>query len=242
VISNVTAFYPQAPGDLLTGTQTDVLAATTDGQHILGATVTTSGVLGGVSLTDIGVTVPAGTTGQGGVTGPSVAQCPSSVPSAGVVTMNPLPTSPTLKALLNVNINATAINQVVPSPASNLAFITYTNNGSTGGATLPYYVPGSGAVSYVQLSGASSVTAPLAGAFSPDNSLFFVSTAGDNKVHYISIPTTAGGVPVESTSTPPISPNLPVCTVATDDGCKAVSGTTGIVPATVITVKPRATT
>jgi hypothetical protein len=157
--------------------------------------------------------------------------------------MTPLSTNPTLKSLLTVNVNATAINQVVPSPVSNLAFITYTNNGTTGGATLPYYVPGSGTVngtvSYLQLTGASSVTAPLAGVFSPDNSLFFVSTAGDNKVHYISIPTTAGG---KLADTLQISPNLPVCTVATDDGCKAPTGAAPIVPATVIAVKPRATT
>ncbi len=38
---------------------------------------------------------------------------------------------------------------------------------------------------YVTLTGASSITAPIAGAFSPDNTLFFVSTSGDNKVHYI---------------------------------------------------------
>jgi hypothetical protein len=236
VTANVTStltFYPQSDA---VNTATDVVAATTDGQHILGATVTNPGVQGGVTLADIGVTVPT-------------TECPTSSatnPNTGVVTttLTPLSTKPALLTAqpLPVNINATAINQIVPSPVSNLAFVTYTNSVTTGGATLPYYVPGSGAVSYVQLTGASSVTAPLAGVFSPDNTLFFVSTAGDNKVHYISIPITAGGKPAESTSMTPISPNLPVCTVVTDDGCKAVSGTTGIVPATVITVKPRATT
>jgi len=56
---------------------------------------------------------------------------------------------------------------------------------------LPYYVPassGQGALSYLTLTGNSSITAPLTGAFAPDNSYFFVSTAGDNKIHYISIP------------------------------------------------------
>jgi hypothetical protein len=164
----------------------------------------------------------------------------------GVVTTTllPLSTKPTLNGQpLPVNINATVINQVVPSPASNLAFITYTNNGTMGGATLPYYVPGSGAVNYVQLTGASStttpITAPLAGVFSPDNSIFFVSTAGDNKIHYITIPTAAGGKPVDSQQ---ISPNLPVCSATTDGGCLAPSTAAPTVPATVITVKPRATT
>lgn len=217
-------FYPQAPGDLL-NTPTDVLAATSDGQHILGATLTNAGV----TLADIGVTVPttecaSTTTTNNGVT---------------TTTLLPLATSPTLQALLNVNANATAINQVVASPASNLAFVTYTNNGATSGATLPYYVPGSGAVNYVQLTGAAAITAPIAGAFSPDNTVFFVSTAGDNKVHYISIPATAGGKPVDSQQ---ISPNLPVCSVTTDAGCMAPNGAGPNVPATVIVVKPRATT
>jgi len=56
-----------------------------------------------------------------------------------VQTLSPL----TIDHALNqasLNVNATAVNQVVPSPESNLAFITY--SGSTGGASLPYYVPG----------------------------------------------------------------------------------------------------
>jgi len=219
-------FYPEDPSDTtLSNTPTDVLAATSDGQHILGATLTS----GGVTLTDIGVTVPT----------TECASTTSTIAGVTTTTLLPLATSPTLEALLNVNANATAINQVVPSPASNLAFITYTNNGVTGGATLPYYVPGSGAVNYVQLTGASTITAPLAGAFSPDNTVFFVSTAGDNKIHYISIPTAAGAPPVDSQQ---ISPNLPVCSVSTDAGCMAPNSAGPNVPATVITVKPRSTT
>ncbi len=45
------SFYPQ--GDSVSA-QTDVLAATTDGQHILGAAI--SG--GGVTLSDIGISIP----------------------------------------------------------------------------------------------------------------------------------------------------------------------------------------
>ena len=41
---------------------------------------------------------------------------------------------------------------------------------------------------YVPLTGSANITAPIAGAFSPDNTLFFVSTAGDNMIHYINIP------------------------------------------------------
>jgi hypothetical protein len=138
------------------------------------------------------------------------------------------------------------VDQVVASPASNLAFITY--NGTTTGATLPYYIPGTGGaagtVGYVPLSGSSAITAPLTGAFSPDDSYFFVGTAGDNLVHYITIP------PHVSTTTPPtdslqIAPNLPACVPVAaggnDLGC-TYTGTGTVVPVTVITVKPRSTT
>jgi len=91
-----------------------------------------------------------------------------------------------------------------------------------------------GAVGYLTLTGSGSVTAPVAGAFSPDNTLFFVSTSGDNKIHYIDTRTL--------TDTQQISPNLPACNAATDQGCTVPAGTTGTVPATAIFVKPRATT
>jgi hypothetical protein len=144
-----------------------------------------------------------------------------------------------------LTVNATSINQVVPSPVSNLAFITY--NGNSTGAQLPYYIPaasGAGTVGYVTLAGASAVTAPLAGAFTADDSIFFLATAGDNKIHYISIPANP------SAATPPtdsqqISPNLPACTPVSaggdDAGC-IFTGSGTVVPVTAITVIPRSTT
>jgi len=121
---------------------------------------------------------------------------------------------------------------------------SYTYTGSTPGASLPYYVPGTsgavGTVGYVTLGGsaASTITAPVAGAFSPDDKLFFVSTAGDNLVHYISVPTL--------TDTQQISPNLPACTPVSaggnDAGCTLAVPTSNAVPATAVAVKPRATT
>jgi hypothetical protein len=152
----------------------------------------------------------------------------------------------TLNTLPLSKVNATAVNQVVPAPASDLAFVTYT--GSTPGALLPYYIPGSnsaaGTVNYVTLNGASAITAPLAGAFSPDGTYFFVSTAGDNQVHFISIPNKI------TTSTPPtdsqqIAPSLPACTPGADPDCILTNSTapaSGVVPATVVVVKPRSTT
>jgi hypothetical protein len=214
-------FYPQSDS---IAAQTDVLAATTDGEHILGAALTNSVV----TLNDIGVAI-------------TPAACTLTAPlSTNGTLLTPTP--------LSVNANAAAVNQVVPSPVSNLAFITYFPSaaGTTTGASLPYYVPepytpGSAytanPVKYITLTGSSAITAPLAGAFAPDDSLFFVSTAGDNMIHYISVPTL--------TDKQQISPNLPACTSVSaggnDLGC-TYTGSGAIVPATAIAVKPRSTT
>ncbi|HVZ82480.1 MAG TPA: hypothetical protein VG893_02315 [Terracidiphilus sp.] len=217
-------FYPQ--GDLV-NTPTDVLASTTDGAHIIGAAE--SG--GGVTLSDIGVTIPT-------------TQC--SVGSDG--TLSPLTIAHTLTQT-PVNINATSLNALVSSPpavktgtsvaTTSLTFLLY--NGTTAGATLPYYQQTAGpndqlgTLGYITLTNGSQVTAPVAGAFSPDNSLFFVSTSGDDAIHYISTTTLK--------DTQQITPNLPACTPGTDLGCTlTTSPASGIVPATVITVKPRSTT
>jgi hypothetical protein len=99
-------------------------------------------------------------------------------------------------------------------------------------------------LNYVTLKGGTAVTAPVAGAFTADDSIFFVSTAGDNKIHYISIPANP------SAATPPtdsqqISPNLPACVPVSaggnDVGC-VYSGSGTVVPATAIVVEPRSTT
>jgi sugar lactone lactonase YvrE len=236
-VSTISSYYPQVD---TVSAQTDVLAATTDGQHILGAAVTGTEV----SLSDIGVKIPLGNSGY-----PEACPETSTTDANGVVTetLESLSLSPSLSASLAVTLNSTlantVVNQVVASSVSNLAFITYTNNGTTTGATLPYYVPGqtSPSIGYVSLNGSSSVTAPLAGAFTPDDAYFFVSTAGDNKIHYISIPST-----ITSTSVPTdadqISPNLPAC-ASTDVGCtNSDTNTDSYVPATAIAVKSRATT
>ena len=75
---------------------------------------------------------------------------------------------------------ATAVNQIIASPASNLAFITYTALASNSNAQLPYYQPNTtdptqlGTVGYVPLTtqtGGTSPSAPLAGIFTPAASL-----------------------------------------------------------------------
>jgi trimeric autotransporter adhesin len=209
------SFYPQVDS---VNVLTDVLGSSNDGQQIIGAAMTG----GGVELSDIGVTIPTGA-------------CPAA-DSSGNLSPLTIPYTVSQKA---VSVNATSLNQVVVSPASNLAFLTY--DGMTTGATLPYYIPGTGGavgtLGYIPLTGSASITAPIAGAFSPDDTLFFVSTAGDNKVHYINVQTL--------TDTQQISPNLPACTPissgGTDPGC-TYTGTDTVVPAKVITVKPRSTT
>jgi hypothetical protein len=231
--SNISAFYPGPfPGSVATQggdsqpVQSDVLAATTDGKHILSAAM----LGGGITLSDINVTVPVGA-------------CPGATTSQ----LNPLPllhpATPYTQSALTVN--ASNINTIVASPVSNLAFVLY--NGSSAGAQLPYYVPNAtgaaGKVGYVTLSGGASITAPLAGAFTPDDSIFFVSTAGDNKIHYLSIP--ADPSTTAPTDTQQISPNLPACTPVSaggqDAGC-TFTGPGTVAPATVITVAPRSTT
>ncbi len=254
-------FYPQDPmTDSLT-IQTDVLGATTDGAHILGATPS-----GGSSITlnDIGVSIPPTTlfpNAECSVT--TSGTPPNQVQTLAALSTNPTPPeSVTLNA--GTNVTVTAVNQVVtgaaPTTASAttaapIAFITYTPTaGSTATAQLPYYLPQSsgvgtpGTVAFEYPSGVSgTATAPLAGAFSPDNSLFFVSTQGDNEIHFISIPTNVSSS-APPTDTQQVSPNLPACTPVADGGNDAgclYNGTptsTTYVPATVITVKPRSVT
>jgi hypothetical protein len=228
-VSGTLSYYPL--GGSVT-TQSDVLAATTDGNHILGAAINSKS--GDVTLSDIGV--KSSTQASDSFT----QACKVTTAKNGTQTLSALSLSPTLDATFTLDaskVNATAVKQIIPSPVSNLAFITYT--GSTLGAQLPYYVPGSGAVNYVTLTGSEKITAPLAGAFTPDDEYFFVSTAGDNKIHYISIPTDA--TKTAPTDTLQISPNLPACTSGTDIGC-LYTGSGSIVPTTAIAVKPRSTT
>ncbi len=247
-------FYPQGPSPdnvVLDSSNnqvpTDVLAATTDGEHILGASTSGSSI----TLSDIGVTIPALNCLPADMT---------TNPLAVGDTLSPLVLQTALTQPPPITATAAAINQVVvgsipqvgspTTPPPNLAFITYTppTTGAATGVSLPFYVPGSGALGSVPFSGsaAASITAPLAGAFTPDNTLFFVSTAGDNMIHYISVPlvtTHPANADIQQ-----ISPNLPACTPVssggTDLGCN-YSGPnpgTAIVPATAIAIKPRATT
>ncbi len=242
-------FFPQSDSVNVT---TSVLGATSNGQHMLGASLSGSSI----TLDDIGLDIS---------TTPLCPEATTGAPPNQVETMTPLSTGPTLNGTVNLTgvTNATAVNQIVTgtAPTTNstttaapIAFVTYsTPSTATTAAQLPFYLPqasGAGPVGYVKFADASSSTpptAPLAGAFSTDNSIFFVSTAGDNEIHFISVP------PSVSIATPPTdsqqySPALPACTPVSaggnDAGClyPVAPSPTTVVPATVITVKPRSVT
>jgi hypothetical protein len=220
-------FYPWAD---TVPVQTDALVATTDGKHILGAAVS-----GGVTtLSDIDVTIPKFNCLY--LDTDSGYSANHELLNGELLSPLTLTHTQTTQTLDVSKVSATAINQVIASPQSNLAFVTYTAEASNTNAQLPYYVPGTG-LGYVSLTGSSSISAPLAGAFTPDDTLFFVSTAGDNLLHYIDVS--------KLTDTKQVTPSLPACTPVAaggvDTGC-IFSGSGTVVPATAIAVKPRSTT
>ena len=234
---------------------TDVLAATTDGQHILGAASNSTFI----EFYDIGISIPS--TSTDGILTPNACTIATD-PNTGIESISALSTGPVLKAQGNLDpskVSASNVNQIIASPASNLAFITYAPDAAnSNSAMLPFYIPATsdspynlGYVPLTKQAGGAAPTAPVAGAFTPDDSLFFVSTAGDNLIHYISIPdlihnlANPGNPANPNPDTKQISPNLPACTPVSaggnDLGC-AYSGTDATVPATAIVVKPRSTT
>ena len=197
---NPPIYYPLAA---TVGAATDHVAATNDGNHIFGANLTQG-------FTDIELY----TDGNKTTTGVPIGACPASNTGIQLTTsFNQLPLA---------GISPSEIDQVVASPDSAIAFVTYNSASATG--LLPAYQPSTsagaaGTLTNVQLSGTAQ--APLAGVFSPDETIFFVSTSGDNLVHFVD--------PVLLQDTKTINPNL------TDANGKPV-------PAQMLAVKPRATT
>jgi trimeric autotransporter adhesin len=154
----------------------DHLASTTDGKHIIGASANPA------VLTDLSITVP-------GITAAYGAACPADANGQTTgITFNPVPvinqTSLSAYGLNNIN-------EIVAATNSLEAFVTYGTSAKTppaGGALLPVYKPSTtagdlGTLSSVTLSGGA--IAPVAGIFSPDNTLFFAGTSGDNLLHVI---------------------------------------------------------
>ena len=176
-------YFPPA-GDV--GVATAQLTATPDGDHILGAS--------GNTFSDTWLYQDAGKT----TPGVPINACPAYTGPA--LTLNTTVTTGSF------TFSPAEIDQVVASPDSSVAFVTYNYNGfaaslanptvGTGGTgLLPYYLPSSAPGSFGNLvtpplqlstvSGAAAPQSPLAGIFSPDGSIFFVSTSGDNLVHMV---------------------------------------------------------
>ena len=206
-------YYPPAEIGDAASTQTQRMATTNDGQHIIGATP--------AGFSDIVLSHAANTALNPYDTGKGVPI--GACPGAGSITP---PTQPlTLTTAVNPaaftgGISPTEIDQVIADPDSSIAFATYSATSASG--LLPYYQPAqgtTGTAGNIQLSG--SAQAPIAGIFSPDETIFFVSTTGDNLIHYVD--------PVGLKDTLTINPGL------TDATGKPV-------PVQMMSIKPRPTT
>jgi hypothetical protein len=149
-------FYPDAG---VTAPATDLLAATNDGKHMIGATASSD------SLIDI--SLPSGVpTGECDPAGPKFDATPGA-------------------PLTFAGVTPTAITGVDPTSDSTIAFVTYTGTGGV----VPYYTPGTGTIANIPLlqvtGNPSAPVAPVTGVISADNFTFYVGTSGDNEVHLI---------------------------------------------------------
>jgi trimeric autotransporter adhesin len=175
---------------------TDLVAATNDGLHILGATVTPT-----ATLTDLALTSASATPGGAATPGVPTGACPA----AGLTfTATPVVTS----ALPGVT--ATAITGVDPASDSSIAFVTYTGSGGV----VPTYSPstsGAGTLGSIALASSSNGTpiAPVAGVVSADNQTFYVGTTGDNVVHLLVKGTTGYADNIPTTPSSPFAPIVP---------------------------------
>jgi hypothetical protein len=186
-------FYPQVADSA--AAVTDRIAATNDGLHILGATVTPA-----PTLNDLRIEIPAGNTNG--------LSTPITCPPTGTLNFSSTVSPTTLS-----KITAGAITGVWPTSDSTLAFVTYTLPTTSTAASpyLPAYAPttsGPGTVSYVTLSG--TATAPIAGVMSTDNTTFYVGTSGDNLVHLITRSTLTDSSTLMPNLTTPTGTVVPV--------------------------------
>jgi trimeric autotransporter adhesin len=170
--------YPEAT---TVAALSDHVAATTDGLHIIGASANPP------VLSDLSIATPAVPPLPPTPTVPLA--CPTNANSQTTgITFDP---APVVNQISLANYGITNINEVVAATNSVEAFVTYASSATappSGGALLPVYkpsiTPGSpGTLSSVTLTG--KALAPVAGIFSPDNTLFFAGTTGDNQLHVI---------------------------------------------------------
>jgi hypothetical protein len=169
-------FFPPADNSAAV---TDRIAATGDGLHILGATVT-----GGATLRDLKVAIAGVTPTTTPGTTPVVA-CPAS--GAGLQFMSTytsVPLAVAATAITGVLVAEPVYSSIPSTLYPRVAFVTYTGTGGV----LPAYAPQTGTITPVPLvkaANAASPTAPVAGVLSADNTVLYVGTSGDNLVHII---------------------------------------------------------
>lgn len=201
-------FYPPADS---AAANTDRLAATNDGFHILGASASAA-ILSDIEVNLAPVAVSTGTPNG------------SNSPSGGIVCPadgSALTFTNTVATTALTGITPTSITGVLPTSDSKIAFVTYTGTGGV----LPYYQPTNlspagntsgvgilGTYNTIKLSG--SAIAPEGGAVSADNTTIYVGTSGDGLVHIINTgtltdtKTIAPALPSFSTSGTIATPNL----------------------------------
>ena len=207
--SNV--YYPDAQ---VTGPQTDQVATTNDGLHLLGAAVPAGGA---ANFTDFLLSTPA----PPGSGLPSQACPPVQANVTPPVTFG---ATPAFTGALP-GVSATAITGVDPTSDSKIAFVTYTGSGGV----VPTYTPQAAAAGTLgsialQTSTFGKPVAPVAGVVSADNQTFYVGTTGDNVVHLIT-----NGANGYTDITTPINPKL-------------TDGNGNIVTPNLLVQKPRKTT
>jgi hypothetical protein len=191
---NPPVYYPQAATVAIA---TDHLTATNDGNHILGATASPA------QIADISIKVPTGA-------------CPSS--NQGIKLQQGTGTNPgdyTINTTALTGISPSEITEVVSSPDATLSFVTY--NATSASGLLPVYKPSTtfgvvGTVTNVQLS--TGAQAPISGAFSPDDSMFFVGTSGDNLLHFIDVPSLTDTQTIDPKLSTPAGTAVPVQFIA----------------------------
>jgi len=189
------SFYPVAE---TAAVPADRIVATTDGAHVLAATATAP-----ATLTDM--VIPQPTSSQPFT--PANTQCPlPGQPPVAFTTTN--------NAHVLTGVTSTVITGVLPSTNSAAAFVTYDNTGTTPNAaagTVPFYAPGTGALSFVKLNtttGFAPPAQPVSGVWSDDNLTFYTGTSGDAQVHEIAVTYPGSGAPTAADSGV-INPALP---------------------------------
>ncbi len=169
---------------------TSVITSSNDGDHVFGANDTA-----GLTFSDIQTTVPSGTDGI----------CPLANTGLTIPTTLSQYQNASIADATITGVKSTSATFNVSNPTPNTtytAFVTYDAGATTPPAQLPVYQLTSGAGGSVQFAtiplattSAGVPTAPTAGAISPDGKTFYVTTSGDNLLHFITIPQPSASAP-----------------------------------------------